>query len=286
VTAASRLAVVGAINVDLVVSGARLPRAGETIVGGSFARHHGGKGGNQAVAAARIGADVAMVGSVGDDPFGREALDALRGEGVDVADVAVVEASTGVALIVVDTSGENQIAVAPGANAVLTAASVGAALDRAAPAVVLASLEVPADAVGAAGRWCRAHGATFVLNPAPASPGARNLAASADVVTPNALELEAIAPLAPGVATVRTLGARGAEIVSGQVRIAIEAPIVDAVDSTGAGDCFNGVLAAGLAAGLDLERAARRAVAASALSVTRAGAREGMPTAAELEPAE
>jgi ribokinase len=293
------VAVLGAINVDLVISGGHLPRPGETEVGGTFARHDGGKGGNQAVAVARAGAPVVMVGAVGDDAFGADALAALSAEGIDVSRVRrEPNAATGVALIVVDRRGENQISVAPGANGAL--ADVEDDLEAIGPSVVLASCELPYAAVSSASRWCRAHdGVAFLLNPAPASPRLRNLLGGASIVTPNAGEMTELSPGAgdvrqaarklaarfDGLAVAVTLGEDGALLVNGDREALVDAPLVEPVDTTGAGDCFNGVLAAAWWQGLPLEVALRRAVTAAALSVTVAGAREGMPTAAGIDAA-
>ncbi len=298
-TWAPTLAVIGAINVDLVVSGAALPGPGETVVGGTFAQHQGGKGGNQAVAAARAlrsptgssvregppDARVVMVGAVGDDQaLGIPALVALRGESVATSDVLIVpDVSTGVALIAVDGFGENQIAVAPGANALLTPARVIDVLERHAPRVILASLEVPADAVRAGAVWAKEHDVVFVLNPAPAGAAAREIASLARFVTPNAGELELLGRLPAQVTVIETKGAEGAVIHGDDERTAIPAPAVEATDTTGAGDCFNGVFAAGLLEGRPAEEAVRRAVVASAISVRARGAREGMPGAAEVD---
>jgi ribokinase len=277
--------VIGAINVDLVVSGAPLPAPGETVTGGVFAQHHGGKGGNQAVAAARAlgGQGVVMIGSVGNDVLGHDALDALRKEGVATSVSMRPGVPTGVALICVGPGGENQIAVAPGANAELTAGNVTSAFAQIHEvAVVLASLEVSHGAVRAAAAWCSEHGAPFVLNPAPSQPWAAELAAQADYVTPNEHELEVLGALGNGVVVVETRGPEGVVIRRGEDEETVEAPAVEAVDTTGAGDCFNGVFAAGLAEGLDAVHAGRRAAAAAALSVTKVGAREGMPRREEL----
>lgn len=291
------LAVIGAINVDLVVTGSRLPAQGETVSDGRFATHHGGKGGNQAVAAARalgivrgepmvIGA-VVMIGAVGDDDLGADARAALDHDGV-TASVAVREGiRTGVALIVVDERGENQIAVAPGANARVTAEQVEGALARLAPDVVLASLEVPEQAVRAAGAWCRSARVPLLLNPAPQQRWLREVLPLAAYVTPNEAELEGLGDVPANVTVLATRGA-GVRIhggVGGDRVVEVPAPRVTVVDSTGAGDCFNGVLAAGLLEGLELEHAVRRAVVAAAASVTRAGARDGMPTRAEIDAA-
>lgn len=312
-----RVLVVGSVNVDLVVQGERLPLPGETVMGGTFTRFHGGKGGNQAVAAARLGVPVMLVAALGDDAFGSEARAALAraGVGTDVL-VTLEHAATGVALILVDAKAENQIAVAPGANAGLTAAHVRQALGRLAPHqgdVVIVTHEIPTAAAREALRIGREGGAWTVLNPAPADGLDRSVLSLADVLTPNRGELARLAAddakragrAAPGpepVAAARSLletttegpGAGNAILVSlgpaGAVlvrrdggHIDIKAPRVKAVDATGAGDALNGALAAALATGLDLVVAARRAVVAASISVTRAGAREGMPTRDELE---
>ena len=278
--------VIGAINVDLVVTGAKLPDAGETVSGGVFAQHHGGKGGNQAVAAARAlgGHGVVMVGSVGNDALGHDALDALRKEGVATSVAMRPGVPTGVALICVAPNGENQISVAPGANAELTAGDVTSAFGQVTrAAAVIASLEVSHGAVRAAAAWSIEHDVPFVLNPAPAQPWAAEVAAMATYVTPNEHELEALGGLPGRIVVVETLGKEGVVIRPGEdEEERVEAPTVEAVDTTGAGDCFNGVFTAGLAEGLEVQEAARRA-AAAAISVTKVGAREGMPTRAELD---
>jgi ribokinase len=287
-----RVIVVGSANTDLVVTAPRLPGPGETVTGGRFARHQGGKGGNQAVAAARLGARTAFVGAVGDDAFGADARAALAAEGVDVTGLATMAGTTtGVALIVVDGEGENLIAVASGANAALTATHVRSSLSRLAvhPGdVVLVGHEIPTDVARSALETARRAGATAILNPAPAEGLDAATLAWADVLTPNAPEAAILAAdcgdlgaLASAVLVSR--GAAGATLQTAAGREDIEALAVEAVDSVGAGDALNGALAAGLAEGRDLIAAARWAVAAAGLAVTRAGAREGMPTRAELE---
>ena len=311
--------VVGSVNVDLVVAAPRLPAPGQTVTGGDLARYQGGKGGNQATAAARLGARVAVVGAVGDDEMGRQARSALASEGIDVAGLAVSSRATGVALIVVDPRGENLITVAPGANDEVHAVHVRTALAALAPGpddVVLVCREIPPDGVLAALEVGRDAGSTTILNPAPADGLDAATLALADILTPNETELAWLAGSGPGPgsgsgrgdaetaarlalagqptgagdaaargrAVVVTLGAAGALIVrAAGAAVAVPAPAMEVVDTTGAGDTFNGALAAGLADGLDLARAVRRAVAAAALSTTRPGARGGMPTRAELE---
>jgi ribokinase len=278
--------VIGAINVDLVVSGAPLPAPGQTVTGGVFAQHHGGKGGNQAVAAARAlggGQGVVIVGAVGNDALGHDSLEALRAEGVATSVAMRAGVPTGVALICVGPDGENQISVAPGANAELTAADVTSAFGQVHEiGVVLASLEVSRPAVRAAAAWCSEHETPLIVNPAPVQPWAAEVASVAAYVTPNEHELEEMGSLPDGVVVVETRGPEGVVIRRGGEETRVGAPIVDAVDTTGAGDCFNGVFAAGLAGGMDVVRAAERATAAAALSVTRVGAREGIPTRGDL----
>ena len=299
-----RVIVVGSVNIDLVVTVDRLPGPGETVTGGSFARHHGGKGGNQAVAAARLGGVTAFVGAVGGDPFGRDARAALEAEGIDLRGLITLEReATGVALITVETSGENTIAVAGGANAGLTPQRVREALGALQPHagdVVLVGHEIPTESTRKALHLGRAAGATTILNPAPASGLDAALLALADILTPNRGELAVLsgddsyaagsvaATLVagePGRAVLVTLGGDGAVLVHGGGTTVLHGPPVQVVDTVGAGDTLNGALAAGLAAGLALPEAAQRAVTAATLAVTRAGAREGMPTLAELQAA-
>jgi ribokinase len=279
--------VIGAINVDLVVSGAALPSPGQTVTGGVFAQHHGGKGGNQAVAAARAlggGSGVVIVGAVGNDVLGHDALDALRTEGVATSVAMRSGVRTGVALICVSPDGENQISVAPGANAELSAGDVTSAFGQVHEiGVVLASLEVSHGAVRAAAAWCSEHQVPFVLNPAPVQPWAAGVAALATDLTPNEHERQELGSLPDGVVIVETRGQDGVLIQQDDEEERVAAHPVQVVDTTGAGDCFNGVFAAGLAEGLEVSAAVQRATAAAALSVTKVGAREGMPTREELD---
>jgi ribokinase len=278
--------VIGAINVDLVVTGAPLPAPGQTVTGGKFAQHHGGKGGNQAVAASRAlgGQGVVLVGAVGNDALGHDALEALRAEGVATSVAMRPGVPTGVALICVGPDGENQISVAPGANAELTPADVTSAFGQVHEiGVVLASLEVSQAAVRAAAAWCSEHETPLIVNPAPVQPWVTHVASLAAYVTPNEHELEALGSLPDGVIVVETRGPEGVIIRRGGEENRVKAPKVEAVDTTGAGDCFNGVLAAGLAEGMDVADAAEHGAVAAALSVTKVGARDGMPTRQELD---
>ncbi|HEY2054397.1 MAG TPA: PfkB family carbohydrate kinase [Solirubrobacterales bacterium] len=300
---AKGLAVVGAINVDLVVSSERLPRAGETVVGEGPRSFGGGKGANAAVAAARAGAEVVLVGAVGDDPTGTETLDLLIADGVDVAGVARLAGEpTGVALIVVDAAGENQIAVGAGANGALDGATVRAALEPriAGLGCVLVSTEIPDEAVLAAVDLAAAAGLPCVLNPAPPTRAVERSVPRGAILTPNAGELRDLLgrlgePVGPGIGedagalarlsgapVIVTRGGDGVLVAGGEETFELPAPAAEVVDTTGAGDTFNGVLAARLAAGDELRRAAQLAVAAASISVGKQGAREGMPTAGEI----
>ena len=291
----AEVVVVGSVNADLVVSVRRLPGAGETVTGGTFARHGGGKGANQAVAAARAGARVAMVGAVGADDLGEEALRRLAEEGVDVAAVARLDdVATGVAVIVVDERGENQIAVASGANAELDGDEVVAALAQLTgpQGVVLLSHEVPVAAVVAGIEAARRAGWMAVLNPAPARELPDDVGGV--VLTPNADEARVLAVEADVEAAARalagrtgapvliTLGADGTLLLDGDHVERLPAPQVDVVDTTGAGDTVNGALAAELAAGRPLREAVRFALTAAALSTRAEGARAGMPRRDEV----
>ena len=281
------IAVVGSVNLDVVVGVPRLPRPGETVIGGDRRELPGGKGANQAVAAARLGSAVGFVGRVGADAAGRRLRDDLEAEGVDVAHLrADDEAPSGVALIGVEEGGENAIIVSPGANGRVGAEDVEAAGELLASAgVVLLQHEIPRAAVAAA---AAAAAARLVVNPAPA----RELAGRPDVLVPNRGELAQLAgPGPPAEAATRlglpavvvTLGAAGALVVEGSGAEAVSAPAVPVVDTTGAGDAFCGALADALDRGAELVEAARFAAAAAALSVTRDGARGGLPARADVE---
>ena len=298
--------VVGAINVDLVLVAPRLPGPGETVVGGGLQTYGGGKGANAAVAAARAGAKVHLIGAVGADDTGTAAVAELAAEGIDTSDVAVLRGeSTGVALIVVDQHGENQIAVGGGANAALTADHVTRGLLAALPAAgcVLVSTEIPAEAVKAAVEAATEAGVICVLNPAPVLPIVAELLHLGPIVTPNESELrdllalvgwKAAAPAGDATQIVAlthhpvivTQGGDGVLVVEVDTPARqVPAPSIEVRDTTGAGDTFNGVLAARLAAGDDLATAVPVAITAASLSVGEVGARGGMPTAAQIDEA-
>ena len=264
-----KLTVVGSINLDLVVSAERLPRAGETVAGATFSRGPGGKGANQAVAAARLGAEVRMVGCVGNDAFAAEALAGLREAGVRDRWLPK-NAPTGVALITVDAEGETTIVVAPGANAELRPDELSLLPDEA----VLCQQEIPAETVARAAEVAP----RFFLNAAPA----RGAAPAAELTVVNRHELEALGERS-GLVCV-TLGAEGAVLLEDGVEIArAEPPPVRAVDGTGAGDAFTACLVVSLLEGRDREEALYRACVAGALAASRPGAQSSMPTAEEVD---
>ena len=298
----ARIAVVGSLNMDLVVRSPRIPRPGETIIGSAYQQVPGGKGANQAIAAARLGAQVSMVGRLGRDAFGDELIEGLAGAGVDQTFVVQdAEAATGVALIVVDDAGQNTIVVASGANMRLSPGNVDAAEGAIASAdVLLLQLESPLDTVIRAAEVARRHDVRVILNPAPARPLPDRLLAMVDVLIPNESEtalltgmsvesLEqaesaALALLQLGVeAAVLTLGDRGAMLTQRGITQVVPAFQVQPVDTTAAGDAFVGGLAVALAEGLALADAVRWGNAAGALAATKHGAQPSLPTRQALE---
>ncbi|MBI3866654.1 MAG: ribokinase [Planctomycetia bacterium] len=308
--AASSIIVLGSTNTDLVVRGSRLPAPGETVIGGEFYQAAGGKGANQAVAAARAAlTPVTFVGAVGDDSHGREALERFRTEDLVCDYLKVVpDAASGVALILVDEAGQNLISVASGANARLTPDDVAAIPNSVftSAKVFLACLETPLDTVAAGLRRARQAGLVTILNPAPASREiiAAGLLPLVDILTPNAGEAALLAGTASEAEdldqeanalqaaralqalgcrqVIVTLGARGCLVVDASEQHVAGRP-VRAIDATAAGDAFNGALAAALSEGRSLLEAAKWANIAAALSVTRRGAQPSLPTRAEIE---
>ena len=291
----AKVVVVGSLNMDLVMRTARLPQLGETLLGGAFSTAEGGKGANQAVACARMGASVALVGRVGRDDFGRRLVEALVVEGVDVGGVRFDdEHPTGVASIYV-VEGDNGIIVASGANAAVSARDVREARSAFEGAhCALFQLETPLEALGEGLRVAREAGAMTLLNPAPwhALPG--DFFPFVDVFIPNGIELGQFAgtadleagatkALEAGVgAVVVTVGSEGAWLFRPGVKEHVAAPRVEAVDSTGAGDAFVGSLAVSLAEGLSLRESISFAVCAGALACTRLGAQPGLPRREEV----
>lgn len=299
----ARVVIVGSLNMDLVTRAPRLPRAGETLAGQSFVTVPGGKGANQAVAAARLGASVAMVGCVGDDAYGEQLRTALLAEGIDCQAVTPVSGeSTGVALIVVDDSSQNAIVIVAGGNGHVTA-SVVDSFDAllSGSEVIICQLEVPLDTVGHVLKRGHELGKTVILNPAPASgPLPAEWFAWIDYLIPNESEATALtglpvdstasadaaasALLKAGVSKVIvTLGEQGALFASASRSEHFPAPKVQPVDTTAAGDTFVGGFAAALADGKSESDAIRFGQVAAALSVTRSGAQPSIPTFAEVQ---
>ena len=291
-----KCAVIGSINMDMVLSVPRFPAAGETLTGGNFQTMPGGKGANQAVALGRLGAPVRMAGRVGDDAFGRRYLDHFRKNGVDVRAVdAVAGTATGVADILVNAAGENCIVIAPGANGLCDLEWLDRALEATADCeIFLLQLEIPLDTVAEAVRRLRKMGKTILLDPAPAVPLPEDVLSAVDFLTPNETELKAVTSGLPedagveervrhlvggsGRVVVHKRGADGAYIGTRDGIEHVPGFSVRAVDTTAAGDTFNAGLAAGLAMGWPLRDAVRLANAAGALAVTAYGAQEGMPS--------
>lgn len=298
----AKVVVIGSLNMDLVTRAPRLPRGGETLIGKSFATVSGGKGANQAVAAARLGADVSMVGCVGSDAYGAQLRGALLAEQIDCQAVSTVDDSSGVALIVVDDNSQNAIVIVAGANGALTPQVIDRfdAVLQAAD-VIICQLEVPDATVGHALKRGRELGKTVILNPAPASrPLPAGWFAAIDYLIPNESEASALTGLsvdslvsAESAATrlvalgagkvIITLGAEGSLFADGTRLEHFPAPKVNAVDTTAAGDTFVGGFAAALAAGSSEAEAIRFGQVAAALSVTRAGAQPSIPTLSDVQ---
>jgi ribokinase len=296
-----KIVVVGSSNTDMIIKVNKIPRPGETVLGGRFSTAAGGKGANQAVAAARAGGDVTFVARVGKDVLGEEAIRGFIKSGIDVTHVVKdPDAPSGVALIFVAEDGENSIAVASGANANLSPADVENAAESIKNADILVmQLESPIETVAAAAQVANDNGVTVILNPAPAQPLSENLLRMVSLLTPNESEAELLtgvtvkdddtaseaakALLAKGVESVIiTLGPRGALVGSRDSFEFVSGYKVTAVDSTAAGDVFNGALAVGLAEGRSLHDAVLFANAAAALSVTKLGAQPSTPSRREI----
>lgn len=291
-----KIVVIGSANMDMVVKTDHIPVPGETVLSGSFFMNPGGKGANQAVAAARLGADVSFISRLGTDLFGKQFSGLLADEGINtrylVSDALL---PTGVALITVDKKGENSIVVAPGANAGLTIDDMEQALPAIADAdFVLMQLETPVNVVEYVAAYAASVHTPVVLNPAPAAPLSEKLLSHIDILTPNETEAAFIAGIPvhdvasatkaadlickKGVnRVIVTLGAKGALICENGQHILVEAPKVQPVDTTAAGDVFNGALTVALSEGKDITAAVRFACEAAAISVTRMGAQASIP---------
>ncbi len=296
------IVVLGSSNTDMIIKVPRIPRPGETITGGSFSMAAGGKGANQAVAAARAGGRVTLIARVGNDLFGKQAIGNFAADGIDVSCVRKdPEAPSGTALIFVAEDGENSIGVAPGSNARLTSGDVEGFRDRIESAGMLVmQLETPMESVQAAAAIASAKGVPIVLNPAPAAAVPGELLARVDILTPNEHEAKVLTGvevrdeisagkaaedlLRRGVgAAMITLGPRGVFVESKTFRGLVKGYAVEAVDSTAAGDVFNGALAVALCEGRPVREAAAFANAAAAISVTRLGAQPSIPRRPEID---
>lgn len=295
------ITVVGSINLDLIATVSRLPGPGETVPGGEFRSAPGGKGANQALAAARAGVAVHMVGAVGKDAFAGEALAHLDGGGVDLSGVAFMHAATGIAFILVGGDGENMIAVVPGANGTVGPGDLGRAKFGKGD-VVLLQHEIPLPTVDAALDMARQAGAVTMLNTAPFRAEAAGFIGKADYVVANETEFDLYAEALAlptgerqdrmrdfarrtGATMIVTLGGAGVLATKGDEIIHVDALEIIPVDTVGAGDTFCGYLAAGLATGLDLEEALRRAAAAGSLACLKPAAQLSIPLAAEVDAA-
>jgi ribokinase len=293
--------VIGSSNTDMVVKTPTLPKPGETLLGGEFILNQGGKGANQAVAAARLGGKVKFIARVGNDMFGHEAISSYKKEGIDISAILKDEnSSTGVALINVDHYGENCIAVASGANALLAINDALNAIDSLkADDFILMQLETPLDVINEVSKKAKNLGIKVVLNPAPAQNLPAELYEKLYILSPNETEAELITGikvdsdtaalkaaekmLQMGVNTVIiTLGSRGVLLKNASIAEFIPAPKVNAVDTTAAGDCFNGALVAALSLGQDLVKASRFAVKAASASVCKMGAQQSIPYLSEI----
>jgi len=296
-----RILVVGSANMDLVVRAPRMPVGGETVMGGEFSTVRGGKGANQAIACARMGAEVWMLGCVGRDAFGDALIEGLEADGVRCDLMRRHEsAPSGIAVILIDASGENSIVVATGANAELTAEDVARVEDFGAFDVVLTQLEAPLGAVQATLARAREHGVTSVLDAGPPTEAARVLVGQPDVLSPNETEAKALLgiPVTQEVeptdaadrligqgarSVVLKLGAEGALVAGPDCQERVPAFRIDPVDTTGAGDAFTAALAVNLARGQGLVQATRVGCAAGALAASVFGAAPSMPTGEALE---
>lgn len=298
----TKIIVLGSSNTDMIVKVPRIPAPGETILGGKFVQAAGGKGANQAVAAARSGGDVTFIANTGDDNFGKEAIEGFKNEGINTKFIFVDEDTpSGVALIFVGEDGENSIAVASGANGTMTPAQIRKIEDVIAGGdILLTQLETPLETVEEAINIANINGVKVILNPAPAQSLSDDLLKRIDIVTPNQTEAELLTSipvtdeesakkaaeslLSKGVETViLTLGSEGAFVMSNDIQRTIPGFKVKAEDTTAAGDTFNGALAVGLADGKPIEEAIRWAHAAAAISVTRMGAQPSVPNQKEIQ---
>ena len=297
----NKIIVIGSSNTDMVVRSERLPRAGESVIGGNFMMAGGGKGANQAVAVARMGHRVLFIAAVGNDIFGNAAIEGYKNFGIDTSHIIRKDEPSGVALIMVDGAGQNSISVALGANNSLSPEDIMPALEQiAAGDIVLLQLEIPMATVDACVEIASTKGAKVILNPAPAAIVSDTTLSKLYLITPNQTEAQTLTGIevtdtntaelaaqklvSQGVErVVITMGSQGAYLYQDGKGVMIPAHKVEAVDTTAAGDVYNGALCAALAEGTPLIEALHFAAKASAISVTRAGAQPSIPTRAEVD---
>lgn len=295
-----KVLVVGSLNMDMIVSVNAIPIEGETVLATSIEKHRGGKGANQAVASSRFGANTCMIGTVGNDDNGRILLSGLKSDGVDTKGIIINNSEpTGMAWITVDKKGQNSIVVIPGANGMLAKDDIDSNDELFNEAdIVLLQLEIPLETAFYVINKASEKGCKIILNPAPAVILEEDILSKVDIITPNENELDILTSgniddsllqkaqklLDSGVKNVVcTLGEKGAMLVNKSGHALFPANSVIAVDTTGAGDCFNGVLAAELARGINIEEAIKMAVKASSISVTQKGAQPSMPRRQDVE---
>lgn len=295
------IVVIGSANTDMVVKSKTLPLPGETILGGTFFMNAGGKGANQAVAAARLGADVTLVTKVGNDIFGTATITGLQKENINTAHVFIdAKEPSGTALIMVNEEGENCIVVAPGANARLLPTDIDLVKELSAAAIILMQLEIPMQTIAAAAKIAKANQQRVIINPAPAQQLSDEILNGLFLITPNETEaalltgikvdneltasLAADIFLSKGVQNVIiTLGKQGAYFQNNELKFTVPAPVVKAMDTTAAGDTFSGAVAVALTENMGWKKAIRFAVQAASISVTRMGAQASVPYRNELE---
>ena len=296
-----KIFVIGSANTDMVVKAKKLPLPGETLLGGTFFMNAGGKGANQAVAAARLGGNVTIVTKVGNDIFGKQTIEGLKKENINTGYVFVDDnAPSGTALIMVNEEGENCIVVAPGANAQLLPADIKKVKNIATAKIILMQLEIPIETIIAVAGNAKANGQQVIINPAPAQKLNDELLKGLFLITPNETEAffltgetvtddgtaakAACVLLSKGVQNVIiTLGRQGAYFQNNSMKLKIDAPLVKAVDTTAAGDTFNGAITVALTENMDWEQALKFAVQAASISVTRLGAQASVPYRKEMD---
>jgi ribokinase len=288
-----KITVIGSINMDLVTSTTQIPKVGETVLGHSFHTIPGGKGANQAVAAARLGADVTMIGAVGDDSFGETLVEHLTNQGINTENIMKMkDTSTGIASIIVSEA-DNSIIVVPGANHHVTPEVIEKHEDKIKNSdIILVQLEIPLESVIEAVELAKKHGVRTILNPAPIQKLPKELLEMVDYLTPNEHEQTLLFVSIDGTEQeleklkekcIVTKGSKGVMIYKNGEKVEIPSLQVEAVDTTGAGDSFNGALATALCDGLDIDEACQFANVVGAISVTKLGAQTGMPTKKEVE---